>query len=349
MPRRKLDRPNYQLGRRGARYVVNWTDPDTGKSRSISTGQTERGSAEIWRDQWIAGREQAPPPGQPTIGAILEGYVAARRLHVESVETLTLAAKTVRRHVGNLEPRMLARRTFLDRRAREGVADGSIRREVTVLRAALAWAMREKWIDTAPYAEMPPRPPPRDRWLTREEIGHLIQACGMPHVRLFVMLAYHTAARRGAILELTWDRVDLDRRRIHYQRPGRRLTKKRRAVVPINTPLLVALQAAKIHAVGEHVVEYHGRPVQSVRTGFDEACRRAGIEDCSPHVLRHTAATHMVMSGVPIAEIARMLGDTIEMVERVYGKHSPDYLRRAADALAGDILPRIVSPTVSEK
>ena len=32
-------------------------------------------------------------------------------------------------------------------------------------------------------------------------------------------------------------------------------------------------------------------------------------------------------------EIARMLGDTVETVERVYGKHSTDYLRRAAGAL----------------
>ncbi len=48
----------------------------------------------------------------------------------------------------------------------------------------------------------------------------------------------------------------------------------------------------------------------------------------------------MVMAGVPLAEVARMLGDSEAMVEKVYGKHSPDYLRRAADALAGEPMLR---------
>jgi integrase len=336
MPRPKLARPNYRLRRRGRSYVITWTDETAGTTRSVSTGQADERAAQIWRDQWIAGREQPPPPSEPLIGGILDGYLAGRLHHVASVETMTLSAKAVRRHVGNLEPRMLGRRTYMERRAGEGVSAGTIRRDISVLRAALAWAVRERWIDKGPYVEMPPRPPPRDRWLTRAEVERLIAACATPHLRLFVILAFHTAARRAAILELTWDRVDFDRRRIAYQQPGRRLTKKRRAVVPINAAALAALQEARILAVSDHVIEYRGQPIRSVKTGFAAACEVAGIADCSPHVLRHSAATHMVMAGVPLAEIARMLGDSEAMVEKTYGKHSTDYLRRAADALAGE-------------
>jgi len=46
------------------------------------------------------------------------------------------------------------------------------------------------------------------------------------------------------------------------------------------------------------------------------------------------------MARVPMIEIARMLGDTVAMVEQVYGKHSPDFLRSAADALAGEPMLR---------
>ncbi|MGH7061608.1 MAG: site-specific integrase, partial [Stellaceae bacterium] len=162
-------------------------------------------------------------------------------------------------------------------------------------------------------------------------------------VRLFIVLAFHTAARMGAILDLTWDRVDLARRRIAYSRPGRAASKKRRADVPINAPALAELQAARAVAVSDHVIEFRGKPVASIKTGFARACARAGIEDCSPHVLRHSSATHMVMARVPLAEVARMLGDTEAMIERVYGKHNPGYLRRAADALAGDLRPRAIS------
>jgi hypothetical protein len=39
------------------------------------------------------------------------------------------------------------------------------------------------------------------------------------------------------------------------------------------------------------------------------------------------------MDGVPLAEVARLLGDSEKTVERVYGKHAPDFLRRAVDSL----------------
>jgi integrase len=214
------------------------------------------------------------------------------------------------------------------------VSDGTIRHEVTVLRAALNWAVREKWISEAPYVEMPPEQPPRDRWLTRDEVSRLLAGCESAHMTLFIILAYHTAARHGAILELTWDRVDLERRLIQYQRPGKRLTKKRRATVPLNQIVHAALVEARSAATTDYVIEFRGKPIKhSIQWAFQRACERAGIEDCTPHILRHTSATHMIMAGVPIQEVARMLGDTVEMVERVYGKHSPDYLRRAADAL----------------
>jgi integrase len=258
--------------------------------------------------------------------------------HVQSKAVLRVSAATVKRLIGSLQPRMLARGAYSIARA-PTVADGSVRREISVLRAAMSWAVREKWLEEAPYVEMPPKPPARDRWLTKDEVDRLIQSAGSAHIRLFVVLAYHTAARAGAILDLTWDRVDLDRRLIDYHRQRRTITKKRRATVPINVVALAELQAARMVAVSDHVIEFRGKPVSSIKTGFARASRRAAI-DCTPHVLRHSAATHMVMAGVPMIEIARMLGDTVAMIESTYGKHSPDFLRRAADALAGDTRPK---------
>lgn len=352
MPRPKLQRPVYRLKLRGRHWSLSWTDPESGATRSISTGQTDSAEAAIWRDQWLAGQEQPLPPSQPIVSTILAGYLDARRGKVEAHDRLQYAALAINRHVGNLEPHMLTPPMYGERRAGEGVSSGTIRREITTLRAALHWAAQQQppWIDRAPHVEMPEKPPPRDRWLTRAELDRLVAASVLPHIRLFVLLAYHTAARRGAILELTWDRVDLAGRRIAYAKPGRRETKKRRATVPINTVLLDELQQARRLALTEHVIEFRGRPVLSIRRGFEEACRRAGIDGCTPHTIRHTAASHMVMAGVPLAQVARMLGDTEEMVEKVYGKWSPDYLRDAADALAGDGAGlKLVSATLLEK
>ena len=79
--------------------------------------------------------------------------------------------------------------------------------------------------------------------------------------------------------------------------------------------------------------------MKNIKTGFAAAATRAGLSAVTPHVLRHTAATWMAIAGVPLQEIARFLGNSLAMVEKVYAKHSPDYLRRAADALSGPVAP----------
>jgi integrase len=54
-----------------------------------------------------------------------------------------------------------------------------------------------------------------------------------------------------------------------------------------------------------------------------------------PHTLRHTAATWLMQRGVPAWEAAGYLGMSTEMIERVYGHHSPEHLRKAAEAITG--------------
>ncbi|MGB9153181.1 MAG: site-specific integrase [Alphaproteobacteria bacterium] len=138
-----------------------------------------------------------------------------------------------------------------------------------------------------------------------------------------------TAARSGAILDLTWPQIDFDRKLIDF---GQGWGNKRRTVVPINAELYESLKTAKELAQSNYVVEYHNKQVASVKTGFRRLCIGCGIK-ASPHVLRNTAATWLVMDGVPLSEVARLLGDSEKTVEKVYGKHAPDYLRRAVDAL----------------
>jgi integrase len=101
------------------------------------------------------------------------------------------------------------------------------------------------------------------------------------------------------------------------------------------TPTLrLALERAYEARRGNFVVEWAGERVKSVKKGFAEACRRAGLAGVTPHTLRHTAATWMAEAGVPMRQISLCLGHTSTAVtERVYAKHTPDYLRDAVAAL----------------
>lgn len=217
--------------------------------------------------------------------------------------------------------------------ARRGsVKPGTIRKELGLLRAVLRWAERHQHIDSAPHITLPPAPPPRERRLTREEIEALTNQCKQPHLLLFVLIARYTAARAGAILSLRWDQVDFEKRRIDLGGSGRQ---KRRAVVPLHPSLALALVIAKEAALSPYVIEYGGRRVGSIKKGFKAACKNAGLEDVSPHVLRHTAASWMAEAGVPMVEIAQFLGHTNPSVTyRTYARFSPDYLGKALGALS---------------
>jgi integrase len=153
------------------------------------------------------------------------------------------------------------------------------------------------------------------------------------HVRTFLAICLFTAGRTGAVLGLTWERVDLQAGLIDL---GSVAGGKGRAVVPIADRLRPFLIVARQAATCEFVVEHGSGQVASVKTGTRAAARRAGLPGVTPHVLRHTAATWMVQLGIPIEQVARVLGHRDPRVTwRIYAKHSPDYLRDAIAALSG--------------
>lgn len=214
-------------------------------------------------------------------------------------------------------------------RRRAGRSDSTIRKELEMLRAALRF-----WYGAqAPAIWMPPPAKPRDRYLTKEELTTLLQHIDTPHVRLFVILAVSTGARMSALLDLTWDRVDLDKGFIDLNPAGRNSTNKRRAVVPIGARADKALREALEGAISDYVIEYAGGPVKSVKKGLQAAARRSGIQ-CSAHVFRHTAGVWMAEADVPMQKIAQYLGHTSTRVtETTYARYSPSFMRDASAAL----------------
>jgi integrase len=152
-------------------------------------------------------------------------------------------------------------------------------------------------------------------------------------VRLFVTLAVHTGARSGAIVGLTWDRVDLPRRLVDFREAGRLRTRKRRVPVPINDTLHAALTEAAALSTAETVIEYAGGAVARIKHAFHDTAARAHLAGVTPHVLRHTAVTWLLQGGVDPWQVARFTGMTVEMVQQVYGHHQPEHLRAAAQAL----------------
>lgn len=219
-------------------------------------------------------------------------------------------------------------RSYYRARRADGYSDSTIKTDLELLRACLRW----RYGATAPSIWISPASKARDTWLTKDEARKLVDAAETPHVKLFVTLGLATGARAGAILDLTWDRVDFEHGTIDFRRAGRVQTNKRRTVVPMNQRAREALQTAYEARLTDHVIEYGGKPVQSVKKSIQRLAERTGLK-VSPHVLRHTCAVWMAQADVPMQKISQYLGHTSTRVtEQVYARYSPSFMLDAGEA-----------------
>jgi len=253
-------------------------------------------------------------------------YINHALVHLACPERVLHANKPLERILGNYKPESLTQveiNKYIVRRSKS-TSTGTQRRELLVLVSAMNYAHANRMIAGAPKIHLPPAPPPKDRWLSPNEAEDLLTAASyFSRTWLFTKIALRTGARAGAIETLTWFQVDLDRALINFNPQGRIQTNKKRPIVPIADDLLEELRLIKQR--NEWVLGHSG----SNRRGFEGAVRRAGLEGVTRHTLRHTWATWAVMAGVPLYDVAAILGDTIETVTRVYAHHAPDYLRDA--------------------
>jgi integrase len=223
-----------------------------------------------------------------------------------------------------------------------GMARDTLRSEIAAVRAALRWAHKAKRIPDPPEFKLPDGSPARDVWLdetteARVHAAALAELYDPPgrnsrdrdcarQTALFFLIALNTAARREAIMQLTWDRVDLDRDMVNFHVPGRRITRKRRVTLHIAKRLRPALEYAKSLATDPRV--FPGTTQHGIRT-FRE---RHGVPQLTPHVCRHTWATLAARRGFSLFKIGLVLGDNIETVERRYLHHTPEHGKDVLDS-----------------
>jgi integrase len=273
------------------------------------------------------------------VSALLGTYEADRAPVVADTTRLNTTITPLVRHLGARAVAGLDREAFAEygrRRQADGVQPQTVRRELITLRAALRMAWKDGEIDRVPPIHMPPAGASRQRVLTPDETARLRRAVADDEqMQVCVDLLLGTGARLGAVMELSWDRVDFGARQIDFRAPHPRAARrKHRAVVPMPTPLASLLRRHQRRSGGDRVVAL-GRT--SVERRFRAACQRAGLEGVTPHVLRHTVATHLLRR-VRLVEASRYLGHkSVAITEQVYGHLTVGDLEPAARA-AGSLL-----------
>ncbi len=172
----------------------------------------------------------------------------------------------------------------------------------------------------------------RDRVLSAEEYAQLIAEC--PHyIEPVVKLAYYTGMRRGEILKLTWDMVDLKKVGINLTPEVCKTNEGR--FVPFNLEMLEMFKAMPRGLRGVPVFTHRGKPItgSTIRVGLEIACRRAGNEDFTFHDLRHTFVTNMRRAGVHESVIMAITGHKTRVMFDRYNSVSQEEVRTAVEAL----------------
>lgn len=319
------------IGRFRGGYCVYWTENGNRRRYQLKARTREEAEAEAL-DVYT---EKTMRRGGVTVSDIWSLYID----HLgdkPNARTLGYTGKAILPHFGAYRPDQINDdlcRSYAQKRDIEGRKQGTIHTELGHLRSAMRFAAKKRLIDAAPDIERPAKPTPKERYLTEPEIAKLIDAASAPHIKLAILLLLGTAGRVGAILELTWDRVDMERGVINLRLESQ-TTRKGRAIVPIGKGLRAALQTARDAALSPYVVEYAGDQVKSIRKGFHNAVERAGLEGVNIHCMRHTAAVTMVSSGISMDRVAQFLGHSNPAITyQVYARYQPEHLQDAADIL----------------
>ncbi len=129
----------------------------------------------------------------------------------------------------------------------------------------------------------------------------------------------------GEILRLTWSQIDLNAGRIRVEK-----TKSGKSrLIEINQNLYDVLRQRNNQCPYVFPNPDTGKPLTTIKTSFNAACRRAGIENLRFHDLRHTFGTRLIQSGADIETVRDLMGHHSITVTQRY-LHTNEQRRREA-------------------
>ena len=200
-------------------------------------------------------------------------------------------------------------------------AAATINRPLAALRHLLQLA-REEWgaLTAVPKVRLVDEPEGRIRWLELDEEARLLTACAKSKNRELlgiVIIALETGLRRGELLGLTWDRIDLSRGvlRLEVTKSGKRRE------VPMRQAVYTVLAARPEPREGR---VFRSR---SLRRAFENAVAEAKIDNLHLHDLRHHFASWFVMRGGSLQALKEILGHADLKMTLRYAHLAPDHLR----------------------
>ncbi|MFI0374505.1 tyrosine-type recombinase/integrase [Actinomadura sp. 1N219] len=254
---------------------------------------------------------------------------------------------------------------FLNAQIKAGHSVAKVHVMRMTLGAALTRAMREELItvNAAHLATLPPAPARKVKpWTAGEARAFLAAARNEPLYPAFaLMMAY--GLRRGEVLGLAWDDLDMDEQtmRVHWQlqridgelsRTPVKTDAGRRhlPMLPLVWEGMIELAERQMYAkraAGENWTETglvfttrSGRPIEprNLARVFERICTNAGLRRIRLHDLRHTTASLLKRMGVPPSDAKEILGHArIAVTLEIYTHGDNEDHRSGLGRVAGEL------------
>ncbi len=212
--------------------------------------------------------------------------------------------------------------------------DASVNRVISCLRHIFNKAVEWEMIEQSPFSKgrslLLKENNKRLRFLNDDEITNLLDACN-EDLRDIVECALNTGMRKGEILGLKWDQI-----RNGFIYLDKTKTNESRQIL-INDTLdnLFKHIRKKQHLTSKYVFTYQGRRIDSVKTSFNAAVKRAGIVDFRFHDLRHTFASQVLLRGGDLKDIQELLGHKTMTMTLRYAHLTQERKKQAVNLLNG--------------
>lgn len=294
----------------------------------VQESEMDRG---VWRDRTSA--------DSTTFFALLSSYLkdvvpTKRGADVEELRIGALQRDEIAKFkLSALSPLVLA--GWRDRRLEAGCAGATVNRELNVISSVFNWGRKELMIQVEnPVAGIrrPPSSASRARRLEEGEEERLMVALEdhpsdgdkkyrvgtkNPWIKPMVLIAIETAMRRGELLSLKWENVDLKKRTAFLQ-----ITKNGESrTVPLSTRAVSLLEALP-RSIDGRVFPI---TADSLKKAWERACGRAGLIDLHFHDLRHEATSRLAERLPNLIELASVTGHKdLKMLKRYYHPRATD-------------------------
>jgi integrase len=277
-----------------------------------------------------------------------------RSYREDDQRSVTLKAFFGEKHLRDIKPMMIEKfkRERLATPTKHDTEDrpkprtpASVNRDLACLSKILSMAFDNELIDSNPMrrVRLLKENGSRERFITAdEEVKLFAKLTGRrDHIRSVVTVALNTGMRRGEILDLQWEHVNFIARTIFIARSKTGKTR----TIPMNDIVFGELKALKQDAGTRDFVfsvSKTGVNIDSIKTGWRNACGAAGLVDLRFHDTRHTFATRLRANGVHEWDIRDLLGHTTTRMTSVYTHQTPANLRQAVTTLGQSKPGRVV-------